>query len=66
MKKNEIFILMLTVLSLTIPMNGFVFTSSYNGKSFSIANESSKATISAARTTSANEYFAYWDQAFRQ
>ena len=53
MKKTmKIFILMLTVLSLTISMNGFVFASSYSVESTSIVQGISKVTISATRTTS--------------
>lgn len=55
MKKTmKIFILMLTLLSLTISMNGFIYASSYSDESISIVQGISKVTISATRTTSTN------------
>lgn len=55
MKKTmKILILILTLLSLTISMNGFVFASSYNSESISIVKGISKVAISATRTTSTN------------
>jgi hypothetical protein len=55
MKKTiRIFLLLLTVLSVTVLMNGFAFASSYGDESSIIVQGISKVTISATRTTSTN------------
>lgn len=53
-KTIKIFILMLTLVSFTISMNGFIYASSYSDESISIVQGISKVTISATRTTSTN------------
>ena len=53
-KAMKKFILMLTVLSLTVSMNGLVFASSYSDESVSIVKGISNVTISATRSTSTN------------
>lgn len=54
-KTMKIFILMLTLLSITISMNGFTYASSYSDELSSIVQGISKVTISATRTsTNAN------------
>jgi hypothetical protein len=53
-KTMKIFIIILTVLSLTISMNGFVFASSYSDESGNVLKGISKVTISTTRSTSTN------------